>query len=148
MMTVDETIKVLSKLSAFYGEPKSDAREMAMGWHIVLKDYDFAYVDMAVIQFAMNDTRDYATFPTVGKFIQSIEHVKSTPYRLIGKARKKIPYDSLETLEKRIIGRKAYDRMLDMDDVKLVEQVPTIVSYIQDKQLLTETKGSGENDIV
>lgn len=140
-MNVDETIKVMAMLSAYYGQPKGDSQQMAKAWHMILRDYDFKDAERAVIEFARNDTRDYNVFPTIGKFVQAVEQMRKLPYRIIGKARKGIKYSELDAIEKNAISEKAYNRALEMPEEKLLNNVNVIVNYInQDKKLITESE--------
>ena len=71
-MTKEETIKILAMLGAFYGGGKADPVAQANAWHAILRKYDYKTAEQAVLNFAENDVRDYATFPAVGKIVQAI----------------------------------------------------------------------------
>lgn len=72
-MVKKETVKIMAMLCAFYGQGKGEPEAMADAWHIVLQEYSYNEACEAVINFAKTDTRDYATFPAVGKIVQEIE---------------------------------------------------------------------------
>ena len=75
-MNKNETLKILAMLSAYYGQGKSDAKQMASAWYLILKDYPYQDAEQAVIEFARNDVRDYATFPAPGALINQIEETR------------------------------------------------------------------------
>lgn len=79
-MTKDETLKIMAMLSAYYGRPKANSTDMANAWHLILAKYDYQMACNAVVAFAENDTRDYATFPAPGVIVKIIrqECSKST----------------------------------------------------------------------
>ena len=85
-MNKNETLKILAMLSAYYGQGKSDAKQMASAWHLILKDYSYQDAERAVVEFARNDVRDYATFPTVGVIIREIETAHTNARKLKNKA--------------------------------------------------------------
>ena len=118
-MTKDETIKIMAMLGAFYGGGKTDPQMQAQAWYLVLKDYDYRIAQVAVINFAKRDTRDYASFPTVGKIVQAIEaesKARSKPIREIKMAISYgRQYDQLPDDCKRLISKADYDSWLSMD---------------------------------
>lgn len=82
-MTKEETIKVMAVLCALYGQGKGDPKMMATAWHLILQDYGYDETCAAVVEFAKNDVRDYATFPAVGKIVQAIEAMRTKRNRAI-----------------------------------------------------------------
>ena len=137
-MTKEETLKIMSMLSAYYGQPKVPAGQMANAWHIVLQHYDYRIAEKAVVEFAINDCRDYAVFPTIGKFREAIERTKRMPYRIIGKIRQGINYSDLDIIEKTAISETAYKKAQEMDDVTLVENVEKIAGYVSEHMLIEQ----------
>lgn len=71
-MTKDETVMIMAMLNAFYANGKGDPKAQASAWYLVLEKYDYNDAMRAVMRFAENDTRDYCTFPAVGKIVQEI----------------------------------------------------------------------------
>lgn len=71
-MTKEETIKILAMLNAFYAGGKNDPNQQAAAWYLILQKYDYNVAKQAVINFAENDVREYATFPAVGVIIAEI----------------------------------------------------------------------------
>lgn len=72
-MTKEETIKIMALLGAFYAGGKNDPKVQAQAWYMILYKYDFNIAKCAVLRFAENDNRDYATFPAVGKIVEAIK---------------------------------------------------------------------------
>lgn len=71
-MTKEETVKIMAMLGAFYSGGKNDPKIQANAWHLILEKYDYDDAAAAVLKFAENDTRDYATFPAVGRIVAEI----------------------------------------------------------------------------
>ena len=134
-MTKEETLKIMSMLEAYYGKPKSDSEMMANAWHLVLQNYDYKTAEKAVVEFAVTDTRDYAVFPTIGKFCEAVEKTKKMPWRILGKIRNGTNYDELSIIEKTVISQASYERAQAMDDVYLVDNSDKIIGYIELKLL-------------
>lgn len=76
-MTKQETIKIMAMLSAFYAGGKNDPEQQATAWHLVLQNYSYESASKAILRFAENDVRDYATFPAVGKIVAEIRKVEA-----------------------------------------------------------------------
>ena len=118
-MTKDETLQIMAILCALYGQGKGDPAIMASAWYDLLKGYAFDDVKAGVYRFARSDVRDYATFPSAGKIIQSVEDMLSDRnkavnevYRLISYGR---PYGELSERAKQIISREQYSEWLMTD---------------------------------
>lgn len=75
-MTKEETIKIMAMLNAFYAGGKNDPKMQATAWHLVLHKYDYNVAQEAIVLFAENDTREYATFPAVGNIVKAIKQVQ------------------------------------------------------------------------
>ena len=72
-MSKAETIQLMAILGAFYGAGKANPEIMAEGWFMILEPYDFQIAQKAVLNYARNDVREYASFPTVGNIVRCIE---------------------------------------------------------------------------
>lgn len=108
-MTKAETIKILTLLSAFYGEGKAEAEIMAAAWHELLYEYEYFIVRRAVMEYAKSDVREYASFPTPGRLIEAIEH-ESALYRLVfNKMLQGNDYSELPERGKALISESEYD---------------------------------------
>lgn len=118
-MTKSETIQIMAMLGAFYGAGKSNPEIMAEGWFLILEPYDFEMARRAVLTFAKNDTRDYATFPAVGKIVQCIEeemHKEQAPIKEVVRAISYgWGYDQLSKEAKALIGEERYATWMKMD---------------------------------
>ena len=118
-MNKQETIQIMAMLGAFYSGGKNDPRMQAEAWYLILQKYDYDTAKVAVLKFAENDTRDYATFPAVGKIVEAIKAEEKARIQPILEIKMSIShgkdYDSLTTKNKSIIDRKMYDEWLAVD---------------------------------
>lgn len=118
-MTKTETIQIMAMLGAFYGAGKSNPEVMAEGWFLILEPYDFEIARRAVLAFAKNDKRDYATFPAVGKIVQFIEEEMRKEQAPINEIIRGISYgrsyDQLSADAKANITEEHYGDWLKMD---------------------------------
>ena len=122
-MTIQETTQLLAIISAYYGQGKADAKQMAHAWHIILKDYDYLTSERAVIEFAKNDRRDYATFPSVGQIVAAIEKERKLPRLIHNTANMNDLYSSLPDRAKEMITETDFERIRTMeyaDALKLI----------------------------
>lgn len=123
-MTIQETIKIMAMLSAYYGQGKSDAKIMAQAWHLILKDYPYNVAEAAVIKFAKEDNRDYGTFPTPGAIVKSIEAGEAEQKNLINRTfsamLNEVPYGEMPEEQRAICDQKLYERGLNMDEEELL----------------------------
>lgn len=114
-MTQEETVKIMAMLSAYYGQGKSDAKIMAKAWHLILKDFDYAKAEKAVIDFARNDTRDYAAFPAPGQIVATIrdtEKLIEAKYKVAWvEIYNTTEYAKLSDSTKAICGKEMFDKI-------------------------------------
>lgn len=134
-MTVQETIVILAMLSAYYGEGKSDPEQMVPAWHVILKDYDFATAQIAVVNFAKTDYRDYATFPSVGKIVQAIDAERLKRRAVFNAALSEKPYEELDNQYREIVTEEQYRWMVAQGYDKLNEQKERILEGMMPKAL-------------
>ena len=115
-MSKQETITILMILGAFYSGGKNDPKMQADAWHMILQKYDFDTAKIAVLKFAESDTRDYATFPAVGKIVQAIKNEEKERIQPILEIKMAIShgkdYDALPIKNKSIISREMYNKWL------------------------------------
>lgn len=109
-MTKTETIKILTLLSAFYGEGKAEAEIMAAAWHELLAGYDYYIVRRAVMNFAKADIRHYAAFPTPGTIIAAVEAENAIYNRTFNSLLNNADYKELPERAQAIISKIDYDR--------------------------------------
>lgn len=118
-MTKEETVKIMSMLGAFYSGSKNNAKMQAAGWHLILEKYDFEIAKKAVLHFAENDTREYATFPAVGVIVREIRNQMYLEAKPIKEVIRAISYgkgyDDMSDDAKRIISEDVYDEWLEVD---------------------------------
>lgn len=109
-MTKAETIKILTLLSAFYGEGKAEAEIMAAAWHELLGGYEYYIVRRAIMSFAKSDVREYASFPTPGTIIAAIETENRIYNRTFNSLLNNADYKELPEQAQAIISESDYDR--------------------------------------
>lgn len=118
-MTKEETIKIMAMLGAFYGAGKSNPEVMAAGWHLILEPYPYESAYKAVLAYAENDTREYASFPSVGNIVVAIKDEMAKEEAPVKEIIRAISYgwnyDQLSAEAKWNISRPHYDEWLKMD---------------------------------
>lgn len=143
-MTEQETIKIMAYLGAFYGAGKSNPEVMAVAWHQILKDYDFAIAERAVFEFAKNDVRDYATFPAVGKIVEAIEKELRKEQAPIKEVVRAISYgwgyDQLSKEAKANITEEHYNDWLNMDAEEFANKANALAGTLKEQKRLLEVK--------
>ena len=118
-MTKEECVKIMAMLGAFYSGGKNDPKIQAQAWYLILGKYDYSITERAVLHFAENDTRDYATFPTVGRIVTEIKAEQLRIERPIKEIIRSVSYgyeyDTLTDDAKRLIWESLYNEWLNMD---------------------------------
>ena len=118
-MTKEETVKIMTMLGAFYSGSKNNAKMQAAAWHMVLEKYDFEIAQKAVLNFAENDTREYATFPAVGVIVREIRAQQQLEAKPIKEVIRSISYgkgyEDISDDAKRIISKEVYNKWLKVD---------------------------------
>lgn len=118
-MTKEETVKIMTMLGAFYSGSKNNAKMQAAAWHMVLEKYDFEIAQKAVLNFAENDTREYATFPAVGVIVREIRNQQYLEAKPIKEVIRAISYgkgyEDISDDAKRIISEEVYNKWLKVD---------------------------------
>lgn len=144
-MTKHETIQIMAMLGAFYGAGKSNPEVMAEGWYLILEPYDYNTASRAVLSFAKNDTRDYATFPTVGNIVRYIEEEARKEQAPVKEIVRAISYgwdyDQLSSEAMRLISEERYDSWLKMDAEEFSNK-----AHIMAEALKSERKRLGSRD--
>lgn len=132
-MTKEETVTIMAMLGAFYSGGKNDPKIQAAAWHKILYKYDFQAAEKAVMHFAENDTRDYATFPAVGKIVEAIRHQQMRETSSIKGVIRGVAYgkryEDLSEESKAIISKPKYDEWLAID----AEEFASKVNYFADQ---------------
>lgn len=137
-MTKSETIQLMAILGAFYGAGKANPEIMAEGWYMILEPYDFQIAQKAVLSFAKGDTRDYATFPAVGKIVQAIEDEMRKEQAPIKEVVRAISYgwgyEQLSADAKRIISDEKYKTWLKMDAEEFSNKAMVMAETLKSEQ--------------
>ena len=118
-MSKSEAIQIMAILAGLYGQGKGNPEIMAESWFMILEPYDFGITQKAVLNYARNDTREYASFPTVGNIVKCIEEEMRKEQAPVKEVVRAISYgwgyDQLSGDAKNIIGKERYDSWLKMD---------------------------------
>ena len=137
-MTKQETIKIMAMLEAFYGMGKGKPEVMATAWHLVLEPYDYRIASKAVIEFARNDVREYATFPAVGKIVQAIRDEEAKEQAPINEIIRAISYGrqykQLSESAKRLISDERYDEWLSIDAEEFANKAGAFADSLKDNR--------------
>lgn len=136
-MTKEETIKIMAMLNAFYAGGKGDPKLQAEAWHLILNRYEYGDAQVAVLNFAENDTRDYATFPTVGKIIDEIRKEVKRRKAPVGEITYSLqygkPYLELSDTAQSIISEEVYNDWLSKDAEELPSKLPLLAEMLKRK---------------
>ena len=137
-MKKKECVQIMAMLGAFYGAGKSDPEIMAEGWYAILAPYDFEIARAAVLEFAKNDVRDYATFPAVGKIVQGIEQQmikQKAPIReILTAVSYGRDYSQLSAEAKRNISEEHYNDWLNMDAEEFANSASILAESLKDNR--------------
>lgn len=137
-MTEKETVQVMAMLEGFYGMGKGNPEIMAAAWHLVLKDYDFGIASKAVIEYAKKDTREYASFPTVGNIVKCIEDEMKKEQAPINEVVRAVAYgwqyDQLSAEAQANITKEHYDDWLNMDAEEFANKANVLAGTLKKKQ--------------
>lgn len=140
LMTKEETVKIMAMLGAFYGAGKSNPEIMAEGWYLILGSYDYTMASKAVLSYAKNDTREYASFPTVGNIVRYIEDEMAKEQAPINEVVRAISYgwgyDQLSKDAKELITPLRYDEWLKMDAEEFNGKVGEVKDALKSKKKL------------
>lgn len=136
-MTKQETIQIMAMLGAFYGAGKSNPEIMAEGWHLILEPYDFEVAHRAVLNYAKNDVRDYASFPTVGNIVKCINEEiakDEAPFKEVVRAISYgWGYDQLSKDAKKVISPIRYDEWLKMDAEEFANNAGKMTTSLKER---------------
>lgn len=134
-MSKAETIQLMAMLGAFYGAGKANPEIMAEGWFMVLEPYDFQIAQKAVLNYAKNDVREYASFPTVGNIVRCIEeemHKEQAPIKEVVRAISYgWGYEQLSKEAKQNISEENYDAWLKMDAEEFANKANTLAGTLK-----------------
>lgn len=118
-MTKEETVKIMAMLGAFYAGGKNDPKMQANAWHLILAKYDYRIASKAVMTFAENDRREYATFPAVGCIVQAIKDEQTKEEKPIKEITHNLfygmDYINLSDEARNLISEERYNEWLKMN---------------------------------
>lgn len=138
-MTMQECVQILAMLGAFYGGGKTDPKAQVKAWYTILQKYPYETAERAVINFAENDVRDYATFPAVGKIVQAIKNEITKNNAPIKEIVRAISYghgyDYISDDAKRLISKPMYDEWLSMDAEEFAHKAAGLQQHLKGEQL-------------
>lgn len=138
-MTKEQTIAIMAILGAFYSGGKNDPKAQAAAWYMVLSKYDFETAQRAVVKFAENDTRDYATFPTVGKIVEAIRQEERESVRPFKEIKMAISYgrdySTLSAESKALIGELEYEYWSGKDAVWFEQHTGQLYNILKENAL-------------
>ena len=147
-MTKEETVKIMAMLGAFYSGGKNDPRIQAQAWHLILAKYPYDVAEAAVLHFAENDTREYATFPTVGTIVAEIKAEQMRLERPIKEIVKAISYgwdyDQLSEDARRNITEEHYSEWLHMDAEEFANKIGAFTTLLKGSRLLENKDGQDQ----
>ena len=140
-MTKEGTAQILAMLSAYYGEGKSDVKTMVKAWHLIIGEFDYLIAERAIVEFAKNDTRDYASFPTPGAIVKAIKKQKGIYNLIFNTIYHNGSYRELPEVAQRIISEDGFEQMKAKDKTQLLNErekiIETFIKRDNDKGLLT-----------
>lgn len=138
-MTKEETIMILAMLSAFYGQGKSDPKQMSTAWHLILGKYDYRIAQKAILNFAENDVREYATFPSVGRIVDAIKQEEQREYAPVRAIVRGVSYgrhySALTDDAKALISNEKYDAWLSMNAEEFANQSEAFAESLKKTQM-------------
>lgn len=148
-MTKEETVKIMAMLGAFYSGGKNDPRIQAHAWHLILGKYPYRIAEQAVLHFAENDTREYATFPTVGKIVAEIKAEQMRIDKPVKEIVRNISYGrdyaQLTDNAKVLISEELYNDWLDMDAEEFAYKADALSDFLKGNQQMMLENKYGEN---
>ena len=116
---------------------KGNPEVMAEGWHLILEPYEYEMAYRAVLNYAKNDTREYAQFPTVGNIVKCIEEEmrkEEAPTKEIIRAISYgWHYDQLSEDAQANISKEHYDDWLNMDAEKFANSANKLADSLKQK---------------
>lgn len=134
-MTREETLKVLAMLNAFYAGGKNDPQQQLAAWHLILQKYDYEVAKRAVINFAENDVRQYATFPAVGVIVAEIRKCEAEMDKPIKEIVRAVAYGydytQLSYTARSRISEESYNEWLAMDAEEYASKMDVLADSLK-----------------
>lgn len=144
-MTRTETIQIMAMLGAFYSGGKNNPKVQAEAWHLILGKYPYRVAEQAVLHFAENDTREYATFPTVGKIVAEIKaemtRIEKPVKEIVTNISYGRDYAQLTNNAKALISEELYGDWLNMNAEEFAYKADALADYLKGNQrMMLESK--------
>lgn len=137
-MTKEETVKIMAMLNAFYAGGKNDPKTQAQAWYLILQKYDYKVAEAAVLNYAENDTRDYATFPAVGKIVAEIKKEMQRRIAPVGEITYSLQYGkayrALTEQARLLISEEVYNEWLHKNAEELPAKLPLLAEMLEQRQ--------------
>ena len=137
-MTKEETVKIMAMLGAFYAGGKNDPQMQAQAWHLILQKYDYHIAEVAVLNYAENDTREYATFPAVGRIVAEIKAEMQRRKAPVGEITYSLQYgkhyEDLSDGAKHLISEEVYNEWLSKNAEELPAKLPLLAEMLGQRQ--------------
>ena len=148
-MTKAECIKIMAVLGAFYSGGKNDPKMQAEAWYLILGKYPYRVAEQAVLHFAENDTREYATFPTVGKIVAEIKAEQMKIDKPVKEIVRNISYGrdyaQLTDNAKVLISEELYNDWLDMDAEEFAYKADALSDFLKGNQQMMLENAYGKD---
>lgn len=136
-MTQLETVQVLALLNAYYAGGKNDPKSQVKAWHMILGKYDYETAVQAILDFAENDTRDYATFPAVGLIVKAIKTEETRRKKPVNEILYGVStgrdYNMISDNAKKLISADMYNEWLKMDAEKFNNRMGEFEMLLQSR---------------
>lgn len=146
-MTKEETVKILAMLNAFYAGGRNDPQQQLAAWYLILQKYDYSVAKRAVINFAENDVRQYATFPAVGVIVAEIRKCEAEMEKpikeIIHRIQMGLDYYGLSVAGQRLISEQQYNEWLKIDAEEFVNHSKEYADILRRRR-----NGHSGNDVI
>lgn len=141
-MSKQEVIMIMAMLGAFYSGGKNDPKTQADAWYHILYKYDFNTAQKAVLNFAENDVRDYATFPAVGVIVKEIKAQKAREEKPIREVIKSIAYgktyEDISDTAKSIISEEKYNEWVAINAEEFASKADQFADALRKLPIMIE----------
>lgn len=148
-MTKEETVKIMALLGAFYAGGKNDPKIQAQAWYMILYKYDFETAKCAVLKYAENDKREYATFPAVGNIVCAIKKETAERNRPVREVIVNVSYGrdykTLSPEAQKLISETEYNLWLKVDAQEFQNNSARYADLLKQKRSFLLGDSNGQN---
>lgn len=146
-MTETETIKIMAMLGAFYSSGKNDPKTQAKAWHLVIGEYDYEVVKKAVLNYAKNDVREYASFPAVGVILAEVGKINAEMEKpvkeIIHRVLMGLDYYGLSVEGRKLISEQQYNEWLRINAEEFANHTKDYADILRRRR-----DGYGNGDVI